>query len=248
MIATNSYIIPKWPAPLTVKAYTTTRQGGVSSPPYDSFNLAAHVGDNIDDVNLNREKLKSILTLPNDPCWLNQTHSNKAIYLTERLVNDNADAAITSKPNIVCAVLTADCLPILLCDLHGTEVAAIHAGWQGLLAGIIEETVMKMHSKPQNITAWLGPAIGSKEFVVGNDMLTQFSHAYPESIAAFTTTFDHKYLLDIYLLAKQRLAFCGIKETHGGEYCSYADHKLFFSYRRDLKTTGRMATLIWLTA
>ena len=164
-------IKPNWPAPANVFAASTTRQGGVSQAPFDTFNVAHHVGDSPDDVQKNRVILRETLALPSEPLWLNQTHSNSV----STGGNCEADAAYTREPNTPLVIMTADCLPILLCDTEGTEVAAIHAGWRGLAHGVIENTLKHFSAKPENILAWLGPAIGPSAFEVGQDVYDAFT-------------------------------------------------------------------------
>lgn len=246
------FIKPIWPAPQHVYAYTTTRQQGVSSHPYASFNLAQHVGDDEGNVTRNRLLLHETLTLPSNPIWLEQVHSNKVITIHQNSTTKNpiADAAITNNPETVCVVMTADCLPILICDVGGKQVGAIHAGWRGLANGVIENTIQAMDEPPSQLLAWLGPAIGPEVFEVSEDVLQRFVAQDPQAITAFEirSGVKNKWLANIYLLATRRLNALGLTAVFGGEYCTYSDQKNFYSYRRDHGITGRMATLIWFSA
>lgn len=240
------FIQPNWQVPVAIHALTTTREGGVSQAPYHSLNLGSHVGDVLADVQANRERLVKHAGLPQFPLFLNQTHSTRVIrlpYLGEDL---NADAVYTNQPNQVCLVMTADCLPVLFCSRDGTEIAAAHAGWRGLCDGILERTVEQFACPPQQIQAWLGPAIGSAAFQVGEEVNQQFCAFDPQAAQAFQPdpTTSGKFFADIYQIARQRLNKLGITQITGGEHCTYSDSERFFSYRRD-KQTGRMATLIW---
>jgi polyphenol oxidase len=233
-------IIPNWPKPENVFAFTTTRDLG---------NLATHVEDDPNIVRANRARLLTSNALPQEPFWLNQTHSDTVIILNTHTpaLNPNADGAYTAQKNIVCAVLTADCLPILLCDKSGREVAALHAGWRGLLANIIARGVERFICPRNEMMAWLGPAIGPKAFEVGPEVYQAFTDAYAEDAGAFTPSEKPEhYMLDIYQLARQYLSRLGVSAVYGGDYCTYTDTEHFYSYRRDGKT-GRMASLIWRT-
>lgn len=245
------FIIPNWPAPANVKALQTTRIGGVSHAPYASLNLAAHVNDDALAVAKNRQLLSPYL--PSEPVWVNQVHGIEVIDAAQSTCVQNADASYTTKPNVVCVTMTADCLPVLLCDKAGTIVAAVHAGWRGLCDGAIEAAVEKMPVDKSEIIAWLGPAIGAKAFEVGDDMRQQFilrdSRAEQAFKACGEQSVNQKWLCDIYMLAKQRLHQIGVTEIYGGsvneDFCTYTDEAHFFSFRRD-NVTGRMASLIWL--
>jgi polyphenol oxidase len=240
-----SFIVPEWPAPENIVALTTTRQGGVSVGPYQSFNLAAHVGDAPEHVATNRQKLITELKLPVAPYWLQQVHGTTALCLPDTDTRV-ADASYTEAPEQICAVLTADCLPVLLCNRQGTEVAAIHAGWKGLAAGVIEACVTRLNTPVQDLLAWLGPAISQRNFEVGRDVLAAFVTVDPAHQQAFIpATKSGNYQADLYLIARQKLAKLGISAVYGGDYCTYADKELFYSYRRDGEATGRMASLIY---
>lgn len=243
-------ITANWPAPNNIKALTTTRQGGVSEYPYDTLNLGSHVGDKLDNVIANRARLIDELQIPSEPFWLNQTHSTTVISTTVIDIiskqSIDADASYTAQRNTVSVVLTADCLPVLLCSVQGDEVAAAHAGWRGLCDGILENTVNAFHCPTSHIMAWLGPAIGPTKFEVGEEVKAKFEAYDRNASQAFTLTNfrEQKYLANLYLLASQRLQKLGIKHIYGGEFCTYTQSDLFYSYRRE-KQTGRMASLIW---
>jgi YfiH family protein len=238
-------IIPNWPAPANVKALTTTREGGVSQVPYNTFNLATHVGDDADAVKNNRQILIEELNLPSEPIWLNQVHSTIAINAATVSNTPTADASFTNRRNVVCAVLTADCLPILICDKAGTMVAAIHAGWRGLANGIIEATINKFSVKHEDLLVWLGPAIGPNMYEVGADVVKEFTKHDPAAIDAFIILSATKWLVNLYQLASMRLKKLGITHIYGGDHCTYTEQNLFYSFRRSNKT-GRMASLIWM--
>jgi YfiH family protein len=240
-------IVPHWPAPPTVRALITTRNGGVSSGPYASMNPADHVGDAPEAVAENRRLLRALV--PREPLWLKQVHGTAvadADGLTARA--PEADAAISRSPRRVCAVLTADCLPVLLCDDAGSVVGAAHAGWRGLRAGVIEATVARMAVPAQGLLAYLGPAIGPRAFEVGAEVRAAFTAGDAAAAAAFApAAAPDKWLADLYLLARLRLARLGVHRVFGGGDCTYSDSTRFFSYRRD-GATGRMASLIWLVS
>jgi YfiH family protein len=234
------YIQPEWPAPAYVFAASTTRVGGISEGPYASLNLGAHVGDDQDAVRQNRGILKDALRLPAEPLWLEQVHGN------EVLGKDGscADARVVGAGQVA-VVMTADCLPVLFTDLAGNQVAAAHAGWRGLESGILENTVQAMQAEPPEIIAWLGPAIGPDAFEVGDEVREAFVRHETNVAEAFRPSPAGRWLADIYMLARQRLARVGIKQVYGGDLCTYSDEERFFSFRRD-RETGRMASLIWI--
>ena len=248
MLKKTDFIIPDWPAPANVHALQTTRHGGISLPPYDSLNLGSHVQDNPLHVAHNRQLLSQFV--PSEPVWLNQVHGTTVVDAANTDCVPNADASFTVKPNIVCVTMTADCLPVLLCDKAGTVVANIHAGWRSLCDGIIEQTVQKMPVDATQLMAWLGPAIGPDAFEVGGEVRAQFIERDASSEAAFKPQGGDKWLGNIYQLATQRLNRANISQIYGAGhqemYCTFNDKQRFFSYRRD-NLTGRMATLIWLT-
>lgn len=225
----------------------TTRQGGVSSAPWDSFNLGDHVGDDPQHVVANRARLRE--NLPADPQWLKQVHGARVV--DAGVASDlEADAAFTRRPATICAVLTADCLPVLFCDRGGSVVAAAHAGWRGLADGVLEATVATMGVAPGEILAWMGAAIGPRAFEVGDEVRQVFVRQQAEAASAFTPQpssgeSTQKWLADIYQLARLRLTHAGVTSIYGGGRCTYAEPGEFFSYRRD-GVTGRMAALIWL--
>ena len=238
-------ILPDWPLPKGVAACSSTRVGGVSLPPYDSLNLGAHCGDNAEHVEENRARVFAAGGLPSKPVWLEQVHGTDVLTLSGGpYASKRADASYSNTPGTVCAVMTADCLPVLFCNQAGTEVAAAHAGGRGLCAGVLEQTVACFADKPENLLAWLGPAIGPQAFEVGAEVREAFMGHDPQADSAFRPH-GEKYFADIYLLARQRLASVGVRHVFGGDRCTFSDKDNFFSYRRD-KTTGRMASFIWL--
>lgn len=236
------WITADWPAPAHIKAATSFRTGGVSTGCFSSLNLALHVGDSAESVWENRRAIKRMLNLPAEPAWLQQTHSTQVVNADNMSALPNADASYAHDNETVCAVMTADCLPILLCDVHGTTVAAIHGGWRGLLHGIIQNTVQ--HMPAVELLAWLGPAIGPNCFVVGRDVQCAFVEQSVLFREAFVSTAPDKYLADIYKIARIILNNVGVRRIYGGSYCTVTQQAQFFSYRRDGQT-GRMATLIW---
>jgi len=242
MNATKHWLLPDWPAPENIHAAATLRTGGVSDGVYASFNPALHVGDSHDRVNENRRLIKEMLNLPSEPVWLEQVHSSIVIDAANPESIKQADASYTAEPGIVCAVMTADCLPVLICDADGSSVAAIHAGWRGLLAGIITNTVKILQK--QNLLVWLGPAIGPECFEVGAEVRDAFVNKSATFANAFKERGDGHWLADIYQLARNELKVLGIDKVYGGHFCTVTERERFYSYRRD-KETGRMATLIW---
>jgi purine-nucleoside/S-methyl-5'-thioadenosine phosphorylase / adenosine deaminase len=236
-------IIPDWPAPANVRALQTTRTGGISSAPYDSFNLGDHVGDAPLAVERNRMLLNTLL--PSEPVWLEQAHGTLVANADLASCLPQADACIARHRSAVCVVMTADCLPLLLCDRQGSVVGTAHAGWKGLAAGVIEATVRAMDVAPQNLMAWLGPAISQDAFEIGEEVRAAFIAVQPQSASAFVPGLKGKWLADIYALARLRLNALGITSIHGGGYCTYRERERFFSYRRE-GVTGRMGTFIWL--
>ncbi|MDZ7583341.1 MAG: peptidoglycan editing factor PgeF [Thiobacillus sp.] len=236
-------IQPDWRAPARVKCLMTTRADGVSQAPWTSLNLGDHVGDDPLHVAANRARLRR--QLPAGPGWLRQVHSARVVELG-REPNPEADASFTRESGQVCAVLTADCLPVLLCDRTGSIVAAAHAGWRGLAGGVLEATVAAMQVPPEGILAWMGAAIGPQAFEVGDEVRAAFVAQHPQAAAAFVSQpIPGKWLADIYQLARIRLAHAGVQAIHGGGRCTFSEADSFFSYRRD-GITGRMAALIWL--
>lgn len=251
-----SVLRPDWPAPATVNAITTLRCCGDSSPPYDSLNLADHVGDDPAAVRRNRHSLMRALDLPAAPLWLEQVHGTDVIEVraadhhADAVSPPVADAAFSGQPGCVCTVLTADCLPLLICDRHGRRVAAVHAGWRGLAAGIIEATVAAIGVPAADLLVWLGPAIGATAFEVGAEVREVFIREDERAGSAFRASDRHqhdgeRYLADIYALARLRLQYLGVRAVHGGHWCTVTEAESFYSYRRDGRC-GRMASLIWL--
>ena len=268
------WITPVWPVPFAagrVRALMTTRSGGVSTAPFDEFNLGTRCGDDPQSVARNRAALRALL--PAEPAWLKQVHGANVIgvradtthaaeaasesapaldFVLEHQAEPEpepepeADASVTRTPGAVCAVLAADCMPVLLADRAGTVVAAAHAGWRGLSGGVIEATVRAMHAAPQDLMAWLGPAIGPAQFEVGADVLDAFTREDAGAASAFQPYpgRDGKYLCDLYALARRRLHALGITAISGGGYCTVNEAR-FYSFRRD-KVTGRMGAFIWI--
>ena len=266
-------ITPDWPAPPNVKALQTTRRSGISAAPYDTLNFGMHVGDVPQTVARNRQLLEPLM--PSEPVWLEQVHGTVVVSADATSCVPQADACIARHRGSVCVVMTADCLPVLLCDEAGTVVGAAHAGWKGLAAGVIEATVKAMDVAPHKLMAWLGPAIGQEAFEVGAEVRAAFiSHqaqaaeafihtpspsqgegrvtndlavvvGQPSQMASSSIREGEKYRADIYLLARQRLHSLGINRIYGGNFCTYRQKDQFFSYRRD-GVTGRMGTFIWL--
>ncbi len=244
MIDALAWIAPDWPAPSPVRAASTLRGGGVSTGGYASLNLATHVEDDAQAIAANRGRLCRALALPAEPQWLQQTHSLRVIDL-DAAVGRDGDAAVTREPGRVAVVLTADCLPVLFCDEAGHSVAAAHAGWRGLVGGILEQTVRAMQQPPERLMAWLGPAIGPRHFEVGAEVRDAFLRDLPAAQAAFVATRPGRWLCDLYALARLRLRRAGVQRVFGGDRCTFGEPESFFSYRREPRC-GRQATLIWL--
>jgi len=241
----QDWIIPDWPAPRGVRALITTRSGGVSSGPYASMNLGDHVGDDPAACRENRARLRSIL--PSEPLWMRQVHGTRVINPKEWSPGIEADGAVTLGPGCVLCIMTADCLPVLFCDTDGSAVGVAHAGWRGLVSGVLEATIAKMAIDPRRLMAYLGPGIGVEVYEVGEEVREAFVSDDAGAVQAFMPHTPGKYFADLYLLARQRLAKKGIMAIHGGEFCTFAEQDRFFSYRRD-GPTGRMASLIWISA
>ncbi|HEY7760948.1 MAG TPA: peptidoglycan editing factor PgeF [Burkholderiales bacterium] len=258
------WIVPDWPAPPRVRALMTTRNGGVSQAPFDSMNLGSRVGDDTGHVQENRARLRTLL--PAEPHWLRQVHGARAIEARGAAAEEEADACVARAPGEVCAVLVADCLPVLFCDRAGSVVAVAHAGWRGLSGGILESTVAAMRAAPADLLAWLGPAIGPDAFEVGRDVLDAFTASDSGAAAGFRSKppacnggppvsdgepsgpgGEPKWFADLYALARRRLAAAGVHAVSGGGLCTRSDARRFFSHRRD-RRTGRQAALIWLEA
>ncbi|MGZ3252975.1 MAG: peptidoglycan editing factor PgeF [Burkholderiaceae bacterium] len=246
-------IIPDWVGvPANIGAMTTTRRGGFSRGPYGDgtgqggLNLGVHVEDEEHVVQQNRQLLNTIL--PAEPAWLTQVHGVTVVDAASVTDAPEADASISTTPGVVCTIQTADCLPVLFCDVKGQVVGAAHAGWRGLLHGVLENTVERMHTAgASEIVTWLGPAIGPQCFEVGAEVRHAFIERDKDNLEAFKPVQDHpgKYFADIYQLARLALKKAGASQIYGGGFCTVTDRKTFYSYRRD-KTTGRMASLIWI--
>jgi len=235
-------ITPDWPAPANVKALQTTRQGGVSMGVYASLNLGDHVKDNPQHVAANRQLLSAYL--PSEPVWLSQVHGVRVIDAALSSCLESADASVATRKQVVCVTMTADCLPVLLCDHAGTVVAAVHAGWRSLCDGVIEATVAAMPVPADQLMAWLGPAIGPEAFEVGSEVRAQFMAKDAQAESAFKAK-DDKWLGDLYTIARQRLQRLGVTQVYGGGHCTFSESETFFSFRRD-GDTGRMGSFIWL--
>jgi YfiH family protein len=234
--------LPNWPAPANIGAVTTIRTRGRSKAPFDSNNMGLHVGDVEENVIRNREQLRRELSLPNDPMWLEQTHSNRCVVVEEESMRI-ADAAVTRNPNYPLVIMTADCLPILLCNQEGTEIAAIHSGWRGLADGILENTIAKMHSSPSTLMAWVGPAICGACYEVGDDVVDAYLRRYPQSVAGFRPH-GERSLANLPQIAEWVFKDLGISSVYQANACTLEQKNNFYSYRREGQT-GRMATLIW---
>jgi hypothetical protein len=243
----HDWLEPVWPAPPAVRAVTTTRHGGVSRGAWSSMNPAGHVGDAAAAVAANRARLREALALPAEPVWLEQVHGVRVVEAAKAGARPAADAAWADRPGVVCAVLTADCLPVVFADRGGRCVAVAHAGWRGLAAGVLEATLGQLPVTPADLLAWLGPAIGADAYVVGADVRAAFLQRERAAVAAFRPARAGTWHADLYALARQRLAGCGVPAVYGGGFCTFRDRERFYSYRRDGRT-GRMASLIWLQA
>ncbi len=239
----EDWIVPAWPAPARVRALITTRNGGRSTGPYASMNLGLRVGDDPEMVETNRRLLKALL--PAAPKWLNQVHGTRVV--NAESIDDpvEADASVATSPGCVSVVMVADCLPILITDRIGSTVAVAHAGWRGLAAGIIDNTIRAIEARPEHLLAYLGPAIGPSAFEVGDEVRDAFIAVDRAAQAAFRPRQPGKWLADLFLLARQRLAKAGLVNVYGGGQCTHSDPARFFSHRRD-KVSGRMAALIWI--
>lgn len=239
-----SVIIPNWPAPNNVKAFCSTRDGGFSLPPYDGLNVGMHVGDDPATVAKNRDWLQQYCQMPSAPIWLNQTHSTRVIAVNQPCDDVlDADGIVTSTPHVVCSAMTADCLPVLITNTQGSQVAAVHAGWRGLAGGIVEQALDKFSD---DVVVWLGPAIGPEVFEVGDEVRQAFCDYDSDAQRAFlATSNDGKWLADIAQLARLRLAKIGVEQVVNSHLCTYQHDQQFYSYRRD-GVTGRQACFIWI--
>jgi len=243
MSSSDAFILPDWPAPDNVKALQTTRLGGVSLAPYGSLNLGLHVGD--DPVRVNHNRMRLAPLMPSEPVWLEQVHGTAVANADAAACRVVADACIARHRGAVCVVMTADCLPVLLCDEDGTVAGAAHAGWRGLCDGVLEATVQAMGVAPHTLLAWLGPAISQEHFEVGSEVRDAFIARQAQADEAFIAQGNGRYRADLYLLARQRLSALGITRISGGNRCTYREKEHFYSFRRD-GVTGRMGTFIWL--
>jgi polyphenol oxidase len=236
-------LVPDWPAHRAVRAIVTTRTGGVSGPPFESLNLGIAVGDDPEAVQENRARLRACL--PSEPRWLRQVHGNDVVDAAAVTALVDADGSWTNQPGVVCVVQMADCLPVLFADRAGTRVAAAHAGWRGLAGDVLGSAVRALDTDPATLIAWMGPAIGPSAFEVGDDVRDAFVGHAAEAGAAFVPHGPGKWLADLFMLARQRLAALGVGVVHGGGLCTVGDPTRFFSHRRD-RVSGRMAAAIWL--
>lgn len=248
--AADACVVPDWPAPASVRALVTTRLlPGNSLPPYDAFNLGSRSGEDPQTVAANRALLARAFGLPSMPCWLRQAHGTQVAEFDSASASfdePEADAAVARNRGVVLAILTADCLPILLCADDGGEIGAVHAGWRGLSAGVVEACVGRMRTPRHRLLAWLGPAIGAQSYEVGDDVRAAFLAHDAAADAAFRATRTSHWLCDLYTLARQRLAALGVPRVHGGAFDTRADSR-FYSYRRDGARSGRFASLIYVT-
>jgi polyphenol oxidase len=245
VVPLGAFVLPEWPARQTIGALATTRRGGHSRGPYGGFNLALHVGDDPEAVLANRGALVSRLGLSRSPRWLHQVHGSRVIDAGEAGADPEADGAWTSVPGVACAVLTADCLPILLCDRAGTRIAALHCGWRGIAKGVIAAGIAALCHPPDGLLAWLGPAIGAGRYEVDGAVREAFTGSSADLAGAFSPSRPRHWHLDLYRAARLSLGTLGVRAVYGGGYCTYGDSDRFFSHRRD-GVTGRMATLIWV--
>ena len=236
------WIVPDWPAPANVKALITTRAGGVSRGPYASMNLGQSTADDPQAVAANRQRLRACL--PEEPKWLRQVHASAVADADALTSAPEADASVARRPHTVCAVLIADCIPVLLTDRAGSIVAIAHAGWRGLARGVIANAVERMALPPEGLIAYLGPGIGPRAFEVGADVRSAFLTGDAQAEAAFAPHAPGKWLADLFLLARQALRRAGVTHVHGGMLCTHSDAQRFYSHRRD-RVTGRMAAVIW---
>ncbi len=239
------WIRAEWPAPSNIRAGSTTRLGGVSKGSYYSFNIAAHVGDDMNDVGENRRRLRQELKLPAEPLWLQQIHSNRIIQNGKSADDLQADGAYANKTGRVCVVMTADCLPILLCNERGTEIAAIHVGWRGFSRNIIKNAISSFTSAPENLMAWMGPCICPVHYEIDVNVHDACLQILPGSVDAFTSSRPGHWYADLKKLARQQLTNMGIYQISESSFCTFADDSLFYSYRREA-VCGRIATLIWM--
>lgn len=247
----GAWLAPAWDAPANVHALSTLRSGGVSVGPYASFNLAQHVGDDPAHVAANRARLRAAAGLPGEPLWLEQVHGSDVVVhektRSSPAMPPRADAAVAFAPGRVCVVMTADCLPVVFTDRAGTRVGVAHAGWRGLVGGVLEATIRALHAAPAELVAWLGPAIGPDAFEVGAEVRAAFIERHAANDAGFSRNAAGRYQADLYALAKIALGRAGVSSITGGGHCTQRESGRFFSFRRDGGRTGRMATLAWLS-
>ena len=241
----GEWIVPDWPAPPRVRAFVTTRAGGVSAGEYASMNLGGSSGDEEENVVHNRKIVRA--HLPGDPAYLAQVHGDHVVNLDmpREPGRPRADAAVTSRAGNVAVVLTADCMPVFLCDRAGRRVAVAHAGWRGLSGGVVENALASLESDPQEVVAWLGPAIGPEIFEVGAEVKEAFERGDANAGEAFRAHKPGKFMADLYALARRRLARAGVRDVYGGGFCTYQETDRFFSYRR-AQRSGRMGAFIWI--
>ena len=241
----EAVIVPDWPAPARVLAASTQRAGGVSRGSYASLNLGTGVGDHATSVARNRRILAQMLDLPAEPLWLRQVHGTTVLDLAARGDPPAADGAVTSRPGQPCVVLTADCLPVLLCNAAGARIGVAHAGWRGLAGGVLESAVSRMAVDPGRLLAWIGPGIGSGAYEVGGEVLEKFAASDPDAAQYFAANANGRWQADLYGLARHRLRAAGVEAVYGGGWCTHTETERFFSHRRE-SPCGRMATVIWL--
>ena len=241
----GGWIVPDWPAPARVRAFVTTRAGGVSAGEFASMNLGGSSGDEEENVARNRRIVRS--HMPSEPVYLAQVHGTEVANLDAPRApgRPHADAAVTAMPGTVAVVLTADCMPLFLADKAGRRVAVAHAGWRGLAAGVVEQALAALRAEPRDVVAWMGPAIGPSAFEVGPEVKEAFERADPDAGAAFAAHKPGKFMADLYALARRRLARAGVRDVHGGNFCTFNETDRFFSYRR-AQRSGRMGAFIWM--
>lgn len=245
MASGDTWIEANWNAPPRIRAGTTTRIGGTSKPPFNTFNLAGHVGDSEETVVANRRRLVSLLNLPTEPCWPKQVHGNRVIHSRQLTEFPHADGTWTNREGVVCAVLTADCLPLLLCDRKGQLVAAVHVGWRGLSSNIVGSAFNSINVDPANLLAWIGPYISAEYYEIGADVRSACLKVVPDAANAFIPSRTSHWHADLGLMVRMQLTDAGVTDISESGYCTYNDPHRFYSYRRDGKT-GRTASLIWI--
>jgi YfiH family protein len=248
-VNSESLLKMEWDLPPGVRAAFTTRLGGMSVAPWDSFNLATHVDDNPEHVAANRARLRDLLGLGSEPFWLNQVHGVEVAGLAAKLASaaPDADASVTSRPGMACVVMVADCLPVLFTTLDGSRVGAAHAGWRGLASGVLEQTVRAIGVPGNQLRAWLGPCISSEHFEVGDEVREEFARKFASAHTYFERNARGRWQADLIGLARHCLETLGVVDVSGGKWCTYRDRERFYSHRRDGKC-GRNAALVWLAA